>query len=101
MSQVNNSNPNFNIKTIEDNLNTNINKKIITKKHKKKNKRCNFIGCNKKLGLTDFKCKCELFFCSLHRLPEVHECSYDYKTKGRETIIKNNPLIICDKVIKI
>ena len=70
-------------------------------KIKQKKKRCNFKNCNKKLGLTVTKCKCLKLFCSLHRLPEDHDCSYDYVKNGREILEKNNPLIIKNKVVPI
>ena len=45
----------------------------------KKSSRCNLEECNKKLKLSDMMCRCEKRFCSLHRLPEQHTCSIDYK----------------------
>ena len=59
---------------------------------------CNF--CQKKLKLVStFKCKCGFNFCKLHRLPEQHECTYDYKNEGKINIEKNNPLIKNNKII--
>ena len=49
--------------------------------------KCNLEECNKKLQLTDFKCKCNNTYCSKHRLPETHKCTYDYKT----SVVVNNP----------
>ena len=48
------------------------------KKKKKKNlkKRCNHLGCNKKLLITCMKCKCNKKFCNHHRLPHQHDCSF-------------------------
>jgi len=43
------------------------------------NDKCNHNDCSKKLKLTDFPCKCDKIFCKLHRLPEKHECTYNYK----------------------
>jgi hypothetical protein len=40
---------------------------------------CFFEKCNKKLKLTDFKCRCDHIYCSLHRLPKTHNCNYNYK----------------------
>lgn len=57
--------------------------------------------CNKKLKLTDIKCKCEKIFCSLHRYPNMHDCSFNFKLLDRDIIEKNNPKIVLDKVIKI
>ena len=38
------------------------------------------------MGLTGFRCRCGDLFCSEHRYSDRHECSYDYKTAGREAI---------------
>ena len=64
-----------NSKTIVDNLK----KSTVGKKIKKKKKKRCFLGCcNKKLKLTDIKCgKCNNQYCCFHRLPEVHECSWN------------------------
>ena len=62
--------------------------------------RCNF--CNKKvlkvmlaiIGL----CKCEKLFCDKHMFPEIHNCTFDYKSEQIEKLKKNLPLIVADKV---
>ena len=46
-----------------------------------KKNRCNHKDCNKKLKLTDIKCKCDLIFCSKHRMPENHNCSFNFKNE--------------------
>ena len=51
-------------------------------------KRCQLNGCNKKLVLTDFSCKCKQFYCSTHRFSESHSCSFDYKATGKELLAK-------------
>ncbi|KAH7405564.1 hypothetical protein KP509_15G076000 [Ceratopteris richardii] len=61
--------------------------------------RCNL--CNKRVGLTGFKCRCGGLFCSLHRYNDKHNCSFDYKSAGREAISKANPIIKADKIEKI
>lgn len=55
---------------------------------KKKSKRCYFPGCRKKLKLTDMECRCKHIFCSIHRLPEQHKCSYDFKKFDKECFAK-------------
>lgn len=65
-------------------------------KHKN---RC--FACNKRVGLTGFKCRCEYVFCGSHRLPEEHQCDFDYKTAGREQLSKNNPLVVPAKLNKV
>ncbi|KAJ6795069.1 zinc finger A20 and AN1 domain-containing stress-associated protein 6-like [Iris pallida] len=57
--------------------------------------------CCKKVGLTGFKCRCGGTFCSSHRYSETHECSFDYKTAGREAIAKENPIVKAEKIEKI
>ena len=37
------------------------------------------IICKKKLTLTDMKCRCGVKLCTKHRLPEQHQCSYNFK----------------------
>ena len=63
--------------------------------------RCSNNGCNKKLGLMPYKCKCNLEYCITHRAPEAHTCSFDYKTIGRKNIEKLNPQIVNEKIIKL
>ena len=46
---------------------------------KKKSKRCGHAECRRKLMLTDMPCKCGIIFCTMHRLSEQHECSFNYK----------------------
>ena len=59
------------------------------------------VACNKRVGLAGFKCKCELVFCGTHRYSDKHHCTFDYKTAGRETIAKANPLVKAEKLDKI
>ncbi|KDP25575.1 hypothetical protein JCGZ_20731 [Jatropha curcas] len=58
-------------------------------------------SCNKKVGLTGFQCKCGSTFCGIHRYPENHECSFDFKGAGRSAIAKANPVVKADKVERI
>ena len=57
--------------------------------------------CNKRLKLTALSCKCGRTFCNIHRLPETHNCTFDYKETGKLQITKNNPKIESKKIIKI
>ena len=57
--------------------------------------------CNKRIGLTGFKCKCLFVFCSTHRYAGKHDCPFDYKTCGQSMIEKTNPVIRGEKVIKL
>lgn len=69
------------------------------KKRKIKPGRCGV--CRKKLGLTGFKCQCEVFFCAAHRMPEAHECEFDFKSSGRERLATANKAVRAEKVVKI
>ena len=51
-----------------------------------KSGRCDYIDadgnqCKRKTGLTATKCRCEKTFCPKHRLPEKHECTFDYRSR--------------------
>ena len=51
---------------------------------KKRQKRCKKTDCKKKLQLTDYPCKCGYIYCALHRLPEQHECSFNFKKERND-----------------
>ncbi|KAF3529474.1 hypothetical protein DY000_02038051 [Brassica cretica] len=57
--------------------------------HQQTVNRCS--GCRKKVGLTGFRCRCGDLLCAEHRYSDRHDCSYDYKTAGREAIARENP----------
>ena len=72
-----------------------------TKPVLKKKKRCFYNGCKKKITLVDFPCKCEHIFCSLHRLPENHECTFDHRQSALNNLSKKLVKVVADKVTKI
>ncbi len=37
--------------------------------------------CEKKVGYTGFKCRCEYIFCGTHKHFSQHDCDYDYRSK--------------------
>merc|ERR1712137_154029 len=45
-------------------------------------------ACNRKIGLLGFACKCKFVFCREHRYSDKHTCTFDYKGKGQEDLIK-------------
>lgn len=60
--------------------------------------RCFF--CKKKqLILID--CRCNYKFCIIHKNPEDHTCSFDYKEDAKKMLIKNNPKVVGSKVDSI
>ncbi len=66
---------------------------------RKSKKRC--YSCNRRVGLTGFKCRCGDLFCAQHRYSDMHDCSFDYKTAGRLAILKANPVVKAPKIDKI
>lgn len=71
--------------------NENLSLQQCKKKKKKKTLRCGYLGCNKKIKHCMGSCKCNITFCSKHRLPHQHQCNVDFKTDKLE-FIKNNGL---------
>ncbi|CAN8288316.1 unnamed protein product [Cochlearia groenlandica] len=57
--------------------------------------------CNKRVGLTGFKCRCGNLFCGTHRYANVHDCSFNYHAAAQEAIAKANPVVKADKLGKI
>lgn len=58
-------------------------------------------SCRRRVGLTDFRCRCGELFCCRHRHSAAHDCSFDYKAAAREVISRANPAIRSAKIIKI
>lgn len=58
-------------------------------------------ACRKRVGLTGFKCRCGVTFCGSHRYAEQHDCSFDFKSAGKDAIAKANPVIKADKIDRI
>lgn len=49
--------------------------------------RCAFATCHKRLAPTDEcmgTCRCGGCFCTSHRLPEDHVCTYDFAVRFKE-----------------
>jgi predicted nucleic acid binding AN1-type Zn finger protein len=49
--------------------------------------------------LMDIQCRCEHYFCSLHRYAEAHKCTFDYKALNKAQLEKNNPLVTGTKLL--
>ena len=43
--------------------------------------------CSKKMVIS-FDCKCKQIYCMKCRLPEVHNCIFDFKKDGKEFLEK-------------
>ena len=63
--------------------------------------RCDMENCNKKIKLTDFRCRCKLIFCVKHRHAEEHKCSYDYISEGKYLLQISNIKLESNKIMKI
>ena len=61
---------------------------------------CN--NCNKKLTIVaNYECRCKHNFCIKCRLPELHNCTFNYVYYGKEILSKNMIKVINSKIIKI
>lgn len=58
-------------------------------------------GCKRKVGLTGFRCRCGELFCWEHRYSDRHDCSYDYKSAGRDAIARENPVVKAAKIVRV
>jgi len=57
--------------------------------------------CSKKVGVLGHKCKCGSTYCKGHRLPEDHDCEYDFKQEGLKKLAKDNQAVVASKLAKI
>jgi predicted nucleic acid binding AN1-type Zn finger protein len=55
--------------------------------------------CKKKIKLLGFECKCGYTFCSTHRLPEDHHCTFDHKTFEKKNL--NNAIYVKCNFVKV
>jgi hypothetical protein len=60
----------------------------------KKRKKCSFRDCSKKLTITDMPCRCNATYCILHRHPNSHQCTFNYKDFDRKNL--KNTIIGCN-----
>ena len=66
----------------------------------KKKQRCAF--CNKKLKkVGTWTCECENIFCTKCRMPEKHNCTFDFSSKQKKCLEKQLVKVECEKIIKI
>lgn len=59
--------------------------------------RCSKDGCKRKLPLTAFTCRCNLYYCDQHRMPEDHSCSYNYFEENQKLMKSNLSSIVFTK----
>ncbi|KAI3915496.1 hypothetical protein MKW92_044715 [Papaver armeniacum] len=59
------------------------------------------LNCNKRVKLVGgYYYHCGSFYCSMHRYPETHDCTNDYKSVGRIMVAMPNPLVKQDKLVE-
>lgn len=68
---------------------------------KKLTPRCCMLDCKKKIGLIRFECKCGLSFCVKHKLPELHNCSFNHKNEGITSLKHKLVKVSSNKIIPI
>ena len=56
--------------------------------------------CMKK-ALIMVTCKCEHNYCLTCRVPEVHNCQFDFQAKAKITIREQNPVVASEKLEKL
>lgn len=61
---------------------------------------CHFCKYKKRISQS-IKCKCEFRFCFDCRIPEKHNCIYDYKTQQKKDLEKKLIKSISNKIEKI
>jgi len=59
--------------------------------------RCSKEECKRKLPLTAYTCRCNLYFCDSHKSPEDHECSYNYFEENQKKMKENLSSIVFTK----
>ena len=64
-------------------------------------KRCSLDSCNKKLGLCGFACKCQMEFCSLHRDPLVHKCTFDFHAEAKNNLLRTMSTAVVGKKVEV
>ena len=63
---------------------------------------CDYCKKRKVNTMMAFDCKCNYkLLCNLCRIPEQHNCTYDYKMEERKKLEKANPLVIAAKMEKV
>jgi len=65
----------------------------------KNKKRC--FSCNRKVGYLGFECRCLYVFCDVHRFPDTHCCTFDYKKFNQSKLKKENKQVIHEKLERI
>lgn len=60
--------------------------------------------CNKKLSIIDeitAKCKCNNYYCNIHKYPDKHSCVYNYVKENQEILEKKLVKLNSNKNIEV
>ena len=68
-----------------------------------KHLKCEYINdkgkrCKVNIELISFDCKCTKKFCTKHKYPEIHNCSFDYKEHGKKYLEKTLTKVLNVKI---
>jgi hypothetical protein len=63
--------------------------------------KCSHDACKKKISLVDFACKCTKIYCSAHRAPETHSCTFDYKQEQKKNLLQYMSTAVISKKIEV
>lgn len=74
---------------------------VVTEVKKVPSNRCECEGCRVKLNLADITCKCGARYCSKHRYPEDHKCTFDYKGTSKALLTAAMPKVEAAKMERI
>lgn len=69
------------------------------KKNTGKTQRC--YACRRKVGYLGFECRCLRVFCEQHRIPDAHQCPFDYKRHHQNKLKKENRALRQKKLHKL
>mgnify|MGYP006088015685 CR=1 FL=1 len=99
MFDIKDSNKENKLEEMKTNLD-NMRNKLNNIMKKKKKMKC-FL-CKKKIkSVIPIKCRCEQYFCRLHKMIDEHDCSFDYQGNQKKKISKYNPKIEHHKFEKL
>ena len=57
--------------------------------------------CSKTVGIRGFLCDCGLVFCSKDRVPERHNCTFDFKEQAQKDLAQKNQAVASSKINQI
>jgi len=63
--------------------------------------RCYASQCRKFVRDIIWECRCGGKYCLDHRLPEVHDCKFDFKQNGKEILEKGLVRIVGEKIQRV